>query len=144
MDLGTYLSLVNNTISGNLSIVLEQNEFLTELYKMTMFSDMLNWTDIGLDISLLTSQVDVWKFINLYKDKAVEVQLKYEGLIETLTVSAQNTVDQYLPSNNVEYRLWSVEDEEYLTDWEDLPDNMTVDFGFYETEVPIVPVPQFE
>jgi len=53
VDVGTSLSLINNTISGNLSIVLEQNDFLTELYRTTMFSDLLNWTNIGYNSSLI-------------------------------------------------------------------------------------------
>ena len=144
VDLGTYLSIINNTISGNLSIVLEQNEFLTELYRMTMFSELLNWTNIGLNTSLIESQIDAWEFINNYKDQSVQVFLKYQDLIENLTVSAQNTIEQYLPNEDVEYRLWSVKDEEYLNEWAPLPENKTVNFGFYETEVPVTPTPFFE
>ncbi len=141
VDLGTYLSLVNNTISGNLSIVLQQNEFLTELYQMTMFSDMLNWTDIGLNISLLTSQIDVWTLINNYKNQSIEVHLKYQDLIEEIIISADDLIEQWLPAEDVEYRLWSVDDEEYLDEWTALPDNKTVSFGFFETEVHIIPDP---
>ena len=142
VDLGTYLSLMNNTIYGNLSIVLEMNDFLTELYKMTMFSDLLNWTDIGLNISLLTSQIDVWTFVNNYRDQAIEVHLRYQDLIEKLTISADDLVEQYLPSEDVEYNLWSVADEEYVDEWKELdPKNKTVSFGFFETDVPETPTP---
>ena len=139
VDIGTYLSLMNNTISGNLSIVLQQNDFLTELYKMTMFSELLDWTDIGLDTSLLTSQIDAWEFINNYRDQAIQVFLKYQDKIENLTVSAQNTIEQYLPQDDVEYRLWSERDQKYLNKWTPLPDTKIVDFGFYEEEVPAEP-----
>lgn len=37
--------------------------------------------------------------------------------------------------------MWSVEDEEYLDEWTALPDNKTVSFGFFETDVPIIPPP---
>jgi len=141
LDVSTSIEFNSDNILGNISLTYQQNDFLTELYKETMFSQLLNWSDVAFNYSLMEVRIDVWEFINLYKDKAVEVQLKYEGLIETLIVSAQNTVEQYLPSEDVEYRLWSVEDEEYLTDWEELPDTMTVDFGFYEAEVPITPEP---
>jgi len=144
VDLGTTLSLINNSIDGNLTVILQQNEYLTELFQTTMFSELLDWTGIASDPNLIDSKIDVWEFINLYKDKAIEVKLRYDNLIETLTVSAQNTIDQYLPADDVEYRLWSVEDEEYLSDWEELPDTKTVDFGFYETEVPIEPIPILE
>ncbi|MFX1569823.1 MAG: hypothetical protein ACFFCV_15835 [Promethearchaeota archaeon] len=141
LDLGTSLSLINNTISGNLSIVLQQNDFLTELYKMTMFSELLNWTNVGLNTSLLTSQIDAWEFINNYRNESVQVLLKYKDKIDYLTVSAQNTIEQYLPKEDVEYRLKSVETGEYLSDWEDLPETKTVDFGFFEAEVPDIPKP---
>jgi len=141
VDLGAYLSLMNNTIYGNLSIILEVNEFLTEIYKMTMFSDLLNWTNIGLNTSLLTNQIDVWEFINNYRNQSIEVHLRYQDLIDNLTVSAQNTIDQYLPKDGVEYRLWSVAKGEYLSEWEPLPDNKTVSFGFFEEELPYDPTP---
>ena len=140
VDLGTYLSLINNTIDGNLSIVLQMNEFLTELYQMTMFSDLLNWTNIGLNISLLTSQIDVWTFVNNYINQSIEVHLRYQDLIEKLVISADDFRDQWLPSTDVEYNLWSVADEEYLDEWKELdPKNKTVPFGFYEEEVPVFP-----
>jgi len=141
VDLGTYLGVINNTISGNLSIVLEQNEFLTEIYRMTMFSELLNWTNIGLNTSLLTSQIDVWEFVNHYKNQSVEIHLRYQGLIDNLTVSAQNTMEQYLPGSGVEYREWSVTLQEYVGKWKPLPEDKIVDFGFYETEVPSDPEP---
>ncbi|KKN09388.1 hypothetical protein LCGC14_1047190, partial [marine sediment metagenome] len=143
VDMGTYLSLVNNTISGNLSIVLKMNDFLTELYKMSMFSDMLDWTNVGLNTTLLTSQIDAWEFINNYNNESIQVMLRYNDLIENLTVSAQNTIEQFLPNTGVEYRLWSEELKEYISDWTDLPENKTVNFGFYSDVVPVVPVPQF-
>ncbi len=141
VDLGAYLSLMNNTIDGNLTIILSQNDFLTEMYQMTMFSDMLNWTNIGLNTSLLTSQIDVWTLINNYINQSIEVHLRYQDLIEEITISADDLVEQYLPAEDVEYNLWSVEDEEYLDEWTALPDNKTVSFGFFETEVPIIPPP---
>jgi len=139
LDLGTYLSLINNTISGDLSIVLEQNDFLTELYKMTMFSELLNWTGVGTNTTMLADQVDAWDFINNYKDDAITVFLKYQDKIENLTVSAQNTITQFLPDDDVEYRLYSVANDEYLNEWTALPENKTVDFGFFEADLPVDP-----
>ncbi|MFW9971345.1 MAG: hypothetical protein ACFFDF_14220, partial [Candidatus Odinarchaeota archaeon] len=141
LDIGTSLSLVNNSISGDLSIVLQQNDFLTELYKTTMFSDLLNWTNVAGNASLIESQIDAWEFINNYRNQSIEVMLRYNNQIDTLTVSAQNTIEQFLPAEDVEYRLKSVATGEYLSDWEPLPDTKIVDFGFYEVEVPDVPLP---
>ncbi len=105
VDVGASLLLVNNSISGNLSVILSQNDFLTELYQKTMFSELLNWTDVVYNTSFIENQIDVWSFINDFKDRSIEVHLKYNDLIEELTVSAQNTVEQYLPSDDVEYNL---------------------------------------
>ena len=142
VDLGTYLSLVNNTIYGNLSIVLQMNKFLTELYQMTMFSELLNWTNIGFNTTLLTSQIDAWTFVNNYINQSIEVHLRYQDIIEKLVISADDSIEQYLPSEDVEYRLWSVDDEKYLDEWEELdPKNKTVNFGFFEMEIPEIPEP---
>jgi len=67
--------------------------------------------------------------------------LKYQDLIDNLTISAQNTIEQYLPKNDVEYRLWSISNEEYLSDWEPLPENKTISFGFFEEDIPFDPEP---
>lgn len=143
VDVGTSLSLINNTISGNLSIVLEQNDFLTELYRTTMFSDLLNWTNIGYNSSLIDSQIDVWEFINNYKNQSIEVHLRYQDIIDNLTITAQNSIPQYLPKYDTEYREWSIKDQKYLDEWKPLPENRTIDFGFYEEKVPIDPNPFF-
>jgi hypothetical protein len=139
IDMGTSLSLINNSISGDLTIMLQQNDFLTELYQTTMFSDLLNWTNIGYNSSLIDSQIDVWEFINNYKNQSIEVHLRYQDIIDNLTITAQNSIFQYLPKDNTDYNLWSVEDQEYLDDWKPLPENRTVPFGFYEEVVPDIP-----
>jgi len=65
--------------------------------------------------------------------------LRYNNLIENLTVAAQNSLEQYLPKENVEYRLYSIDKQEYLTEWKPLPENKTVSFGFYDEKVPEIP-----
>ena len=37
----------------------------------------------------------------------------------------------------MEYREWSVDLQEYIGEWTELPDDMVVDFGFFEADVPI-------
>jgi len=140
LDVGTALSLVNNTISGNLTIILEQNEYLTELYQMTMFSDLLDFTNIGYNYSLLEEQIDIWTFVNLYRNQSIEVHLRYQDEIEKIIIGADDSIEQYLPNSGVEYNLWSGDQEEYLDEWEELDsETKTVDFGFYQEEVPEVP-----
>ena len=56
-----------------------------------------------------------------------------------MTLSAQSFITQYLPTSDVEFRLYSIATGEYLTEWEPLPANKTVDFGFYDIEVPEYP-----
>lgn len=141
IDLGTSLTLMNNSISGDLSIILQQNDFLTELYRMTMFSELLNWTNIGSDPSLITSQIDAWEFINKYNNYTGVIFLKYQDKIMNFTISAQNTISQWLPIQNTEYKIWDEKKQEYLDEWQPLPENKTVDFGFFETKVPAYPNP---
>ena len=141
LNVSTSIDFNSDNILGNISLTYEQNDFLTELYQTTMFSSLLNWSDVAYNYSLMEDRIDVWEFVNLYNDQAIEIQLKYGDLIETLTVSSQNTIEQYLPSSDVEYRLYSISDDKYLTEWEELPENKTVSFGFFETEVPYEPEP---
>ncbi len=133
------LDIINTTISGNLSIAIQQNEFLTTLFQLTMFSDLLNWSTASYNSTFIEEQIDVWSFINDFRNTSVLIELKYEGVVDELLLSAQNMIDQYLPNEDVEYRLWSIEDEEYLSNWEALPDNKTVSFGFYSEAIPKTP-----
>jgi hypothetical protein len=140
VGMNTELRLINNSIQGNLSIMLSQNEFLTDIYNKTMFSDMLNWTGAATDYTKIAEQTDAYTFINNYRNQSVEIMLKYEDKIESLEVTAQNQLDQFLPKQNVSYRLKSVETGEYLNNWTEIQ-NKTVDFGFYEKDVPMDPEP---
>jgi len=141
VDVGTSLTLINNTISGNLSIILEMNDALTELYRKTMFSSLLNWTNIGYNTSLIASQIDAWDFINHYKNESIEVHLRYQDIIDKLVVTANNYKTQYLPKYNTDYNLWSVKNQTYLQPWKPLPENRTVDFGFFKEDIPTDPIP---
>ena len=141
IDLGTSLTLENNKITGNLSIILQQNDFLTAIYNKTMFSELLNWSGVGYNFSIMEDRIDVFKFINEYKSQSVEILLKYQDKVESMILSAQNSLNQWLPKENVEYRLKSVATGKYLTDWEEMPEDKTVSFGFYETEIPAEPEP---
>ena len=135
------LNIINTTISGNLSLAILQNEFLTSLFQLGMFSELLNWTGAGYNSTFIANQIDVWEFINDYRNESVQILLKYQDKIDNLTLSAQNTIEQYLPKEDVEYRLKSVATGEYLSDWEELPENKTINFGFYSEVVPFNPDP---
>jgi hypothetical protein len=112
------------------------------MYQTTMFSALLDWSNVGSNISYLEDQIDVWSFVNNYRNSSVELRLRYEDQIDELNVAAQNTLDQWLPTEGVEYALYSTADDEYLTEWEELdPDNKTVTFGFYSEEIPVIPEP---
>ncbi|MHA1502432.1 MAG: hypothetical protein ACTSSB_11330 [Candidatus Heimdallarchaeota archaeon] len=141
LDVSTSIDFNSDNILGNISLTYQQNDFLTELYQTTMFSQLLNWSDVAYNYTLMEDRIDAWEFINNYRNDSITVFLKYGDLIDNLTITAQNTLSQYLPSSNVEYRLWSVEQEEYISEWEALPENKTVNFGFFEEDVPIDPSP---
>ncbi len=141
LNLSTSVEFGVDMVLGNITITYQQNEFLTELYKETMFSQLLNWSGVAYNYTLMEDRIDVWEFINNYRNDSVQVLLRYNDLIDNLTISAQNTIEQYLPNEDVEYRLKSVATGEYLSEWEELPENKTVSFGFYETEVPSDPLP---
>jgi hypothetical protein len=141
LDVYTSIEFNSDNILGNISLTYEQNDFLTELYKETMFSSLLNWSGVAFNYSLMESRVDVWEFINNYKNQSIEVHLRYQDIIDNLTITAQNSIFQYLPKYDTDYNLWSVEDQEYLDEWQPLPENRTVPFGFYEAEIPFDPEP---
>lgn len=141
LNLSTSVEFGVDMVIGNITITYQQNEFLTELYKETMFSQLLNWSGVAYNYTLMEDRIDVWEFINNYRNDSIQVLLRYNDLIDNLTISAQNTIEQYLPNEDVEYRLKSVATGEYLSKWEELPENKTVSFGFYETEVPSDPRP---
>jgi len=143
LDVSTSIDFNSDNILGNISLTYQQNDFLTELYKETMFSQLLNWSDVAYNYSLMEDRIDVWEFINNYKNQSIEVHLRYQDIIDNLTITAQNSILQYLPKDNTDYNLWSVEDQEYLDEWKPLPENRTVDFGFYEEKIPIDPNPFF-
>ncbi|KKL21326.1 hypothetical protein LCGC14_2446570, partial [marine sediment metagenome] len=139
LDVSVSIDFNSGNILGNISLTYQQNDFLTELYKQTMFSQLLNWSGSAYNYTLMEDRIDVWEFINNYKNESIQVLLRYNNLIDNLTVSAQNTISQFLPNTGVEYRLWSEELQDYISDWETLPENRSVNFGFYAEEIPDIP-----
>jgi len=102
---------------------------------------LLNWSGVAYNYSLMESRIDVWDFVNNYKNQSVIVLLRYGNIVDNLTVSAQNTIEQYLPMSGAEYREWSVDLQEYVGEWKPLPENRTVNFGFFEADIPTDPGP---
>ena len=130
---------INNTISGNLTLILAQNEYLTHIYQYSMFSDFLDWDNATqFNVDYLNNSIDYYTFINEFRNKSVELQLRYNSQIETLQMNALDKLNRYLPDTNVEYRVYSEADEEYLDEWQPLNET-TVDIGFYEDAVPGTP-----
>ncbi|MBA7498735.1 hypothetical protein ES704_01472 [subsurface metagenome] len=135
LDVSTFINFTSDNILGNITLTYQQNDFLTELYKETMFSSLLNWSDVAFNYSIMEDRIDVWEFINNFEDDAIIIHLKYQDLIDNLTVSAQNTILQYLPNEDVEYRLWSIKYKKYLDAWKPLsPENKTVILGYFKLE----------
>lgn len=140
LNVSTALAIDSNNILGNLTITYQQNEFLTEIFKKTMFSDLLyanvNWSLVGYNYTLLEDQIQQVQFTNNYDDQAVALLLQYQGQIDTIMMEAGGaTAEIFLPSANVTWRIRSVNTGEYLTEWEPVADNQ-IDFGTWDTEFP--------
>jgi hypothetical protein len=136
LNVSTSLALDSNNILGNLSITYQQNDFLTELFKRTMFSELLNWSGVGFNYSLIENQIDGFTFLNNYRNESLELLFRYNSTIQRLLVGAQETLTQYLPNSGTEYRIYSVSQEKYLNDWESMgSSNRTIELGFYDENI---------
>ncbi len=126
------LNNVNNTISGNLTMILQINEELTNLFINAMFARYLDWTNASIDSDYIFAQTEYVDILNEYNDESLEIYFKYQNEIETLVLSAQDTLSQLIPNENVTYRWKSLDTGEYLTEWEEIPDNKTISYGMFE------------
>jgi hypothetical protein len=138
-NLSINLALDSSTILGNISLTYEQNEFLTDLFKQTMFSELLNWSGVGYNYSLIKDQIQMLQFTNAYRNESVEILLKYLNLTQSLYLSSQTMLTQYLPASGVKYRIRSLATGEYLTTWESVGENKNITIGFYDEIVPATP-----
>ena len=132
------LTLMNNTVMGNMSIIIQLNEELTDIFINTMFSRYLDWTNASINSTYIQNQVDVYSFLNNYRNQSIELLLKYQNQIETLQIGSQAQLDQMLPNANVTYRVRSVSTGEYLTNWTPIT-NTTVDLGYYNETIAATP-----
>jgi hypothetical protein len=128
-DVSTQISIDSDNIIGNISLTYEQNEFLTELFKETMFSELLNWSGVGYNYSLIENQIDSFQFISNFRNASVELELKYLDQIEKIRMNAQDVADMMLPNLNVSYRVYSLDSNRYLDDWKPIEDNK-INFGY--------------
>jgi hypothetical protein len=134
LDSTAVLEMQGNNIYGTLNQTFVQNEYLTKILQETMFSSMLNWTNVNYNYSIIESQIDDFHFVNSYENDTIEYVLRYQNEMQSLIIAAQNSADQKLPNSDVEYRVKSLTTGQYLTDWIDLS-NKTVDYGFYTEEL---------
>jgi len=128
------LTLLNNTMNSSITTLLVNSEYLTEIYQRATFPQFLNWSKQYN----ITDELLYLPFINQFKNDSMEILLRYQGEIERLRVTAQNQIEKYVPKVGTEYRVWSVEKQEYLSEWEDIDsttENITM--GFWEAEVPV-------
>jgi hypothetical protein len=139
VNLGTSLSIDNNQILGNLSIILQLNEELTDLFINTMFSEYLDWTNATIDSDYIYDQTEYVDILNEYNTESLEILFKYLNETESLVITAQTTLSQLIPNENVTYRVKSLATGEYLDEWKPIPENKTIDLGFYSEEISITP-----
>jgi hypothetical protein len=133
LDSYSALEIQNNLISGNLSIVFEMNEELTALFEQTFFSEYLDWTNASISADYIANQTQFVDFVSEYSNTAVEILLKYNNTIETITMAALADASIRIPSSNVQYSIRSIETGETLEEWTPI-DNNTIKFGFDERE----------
>lgn len=111
---------------------------LSKIHQMSVFSDLVNWTDVYDDLS----QIALYDFVNSFSEQNVRVYLRYEGSYDSIVVGAGDVVSQILPSDtiaDIDYRVMNEKTGEFVTDWISLPDNKTIDIGFYDTTIPATP-----
>lgn len=142
VNISQNLAIDSNLILGNLSITFQQNEFLTELFKKTMFSDLLfdglNWSAIGYNYTQVENYIKNYPILNQYRNESVELLLRYQNQIQSMSLAALESATQFLPNTNVDYRVKSMATGEYLTEWEAVTgENITI--GWYNETISATP-----
>lgn len=133
LDVSTSLALDSNNILGNLSITYQQNEFLTELFKKAMFSELLNWTGAGYNYSLIEDQLKTVQCVNEFNNQSIEIVFKYSNLTQSLILAAQQQLPQIMPITDVTYRILSVASGEVLRPWQNVTNEVKI--GDYNATV---------
>lgn len=137
--LSAQLININNTVSGNLTLIITLNEYLTHLFQYCFWSDFLDWQNATHDVGYLENQIATVRMLNNYRNESLQVHFRYLNMTESLIVGAQETVDQMMPVTGVEYRVQSVNTGQYLTEWTGVPANQTIDLGYYNETIPATP-----
>jgi len=137
----TITSAYNYTLIGD-DILLINSQYtlllLSKIQQMSVFSELVNWTDIYDNLT----QIALYDFVNSYAEQNVKVYLRYLGSIDSIIVGAGDTISQIFPNtelDEIDFRVKNIETDEFLTDWTPLPSNKTVDIGFYEADIPATP-----
>ena len=131
------LDISNNEITGNQEILISMNEYLTQLYQYTLFSEFLNWTNVANNATYLDEQIWDVDFFNYFRNESVQLLLRYEDQIETLEIMASKPLSVMLPREDVEYLIKDTKGE-VISDWIEI-ENKTVKFGTYEEIIPATP-----
>jgi hypothetical protein len=127
-NISVNFAIDSSLILGNLTVTYQQNEFLTALFKKTLFSEMINWTlSEGYNTTFIESQLKPIAFLNNYNNQTVVIMLKYLDSTEELELTPQTAITRYLPIDHVKYRIKNLTDGEYLTVWKDIEStNITI------------------
>jgi hypothetical protein len=128
------LIIQGNNILGNISVTYQQNEYLSKLFQITMFSELLNWSDVAYNYSLIENQIDKFTFLNNMQNESIEFVLRYENEIESISLAATDSIERQMPADNVDYRVKSLTTGQYLTDWIAI-NGTTIDYGFYTDDL---------
>ncbi|MHA1585221.1 MAG: hypothetical protein ACTSWL_08200, partial [Promethearchaeota archaeon] len=129
------LNISNTQIMGNQEIMISMNQYLTQLYQKTLFSEFLNWTGTAYNQTYIDEQIQQVKFTNLWQNQSVMLLLKYNDQIKQYQINMQKDFEQFMPKEGVSYAVESLNGT-LLEDWQEVK-NKSISFGmFEETYVP--------
>jgi hypothetical protein len=132
---GLQLNMTGNNINSSMVLMLNQSIELSALWNSAYFRNSLTWSNNVTDV---LSQVYNTRIVNEFRNESMILYMNYNGQVEQLKINALATIESIFLPRNTSYRLWSVTQQEYKTDWIPLSINATdndsaiLNFGFYQ------------
>lgn len=109
-----------NDASAYFQLILENDEYLTNLYQKTVFSSVLDWSlryDLMNDLILST--------ISNERDD-IYIEFRYNGNYTTIQIPSSEYIQNYFPKTT-EYRIYDAGSQNYITSWLPISSNITVE-----------------
>jgi len=128
-SLNTSLSIVEVAMNDTqyMMVQLEGNvygniTYLTQLIQYVSFSDLIDWTSTTNTLGYLYSQVDVYQFVNLYRDRAVILEFNYQNETEIILLEPSSSLRHILPTRLVWWKVIDAETNQTIMGVSDLGD----------------------